>query len=76
MHERKQFGERLATARDNAKMTQTDVAAIFDIKKAAVSAWERGRNMPTVDRITPAGTEPAFFSPAGLFCVDRTVNGA
>ena len=56
-HERKQFGERLATARDNAKMTQTEVAAIFDIKKAAVSAWERGRNMPTVDRIAVLAAE-------------------
>lgn len=57
MHERKLFGERLAAARDNAKMTQTDVAAIFDIKKAAVSAWERGRNMPTVDRIAVLAAE-------------------
>jgi transcriptional regulator with XRE-family HTH domain len=57
MHERKQFGERLAMARDQAKMTQTEVAAIFDIKKAAVSAWEKGRNMPTIDRVAVLAAE-------------------
>lgn len=55
--ERKKFGKRLAEARDRAKMTQTDVADIFEIKKAAVSAWERGRNMPTVDRVAVMAAE-------------------
>lgn len=40
------LGERLKTLRKVAHLTQTQVADKLGIKKATVSAWETGRNMP------------------------------
>lgn len=43
---RTEFGARLAGARENAKLTQLQVANFFGLDKATVSAWEKGRGLP------------------------------
>jgi transcriptional regulator with XRE-family HTH domain len=41
-------GVRLKEARSAAGLTQRAVAADFGISRQAVSAWERGQNLPTL----------------------------
>lgn len=44
-------GMRLASARENKKLTQQDVATRFSVNKGTVSAWETGRGDPGVYRM-------------------------
>lgn len=48
---RRGVGMRLASARENKKLTQDDIAKRFSINKATVSAWETGRGDPGVFRL-------------------------
>lgn len=48
---RREFGQRLAAAREHAEKTQTDLGAIFDLGKAAVSAWETGKSVPSIEQV-------------------------
>ena len=43
------FGERLKELRKSKNLTQEDIAKIFDIKPATVSAWEVGKAQPSYD---------------------------
>jgi transcriptional regulator with XRE-family HTH domain len=43
------FGERLKELRKNKKLTQEDIAKIFNINPATVSAWEVGKAQPNYD---------------------------
>jgi transcriptional regulator with XRE-family HTH domain len=44
--EKAAIGERLASARKLKGITQLEAAAKLEITKAALSAWETGRNLP------------------------------
>lgn len=49
MHEpetKKEFGQRLRAARDQCGLTQEEASSRLGITKAALSAWEVGRNIP------------------------------
>jgi transcriptional regulator with XRE-family HTH domain len=51
IEERQALGSRLKAARELARMTQQDACSAFAAKgykigKAAISAWEKGRNVP------------------------------
>lgn len=45
------FGSRLREAREEAKLTQQDIADLFDISRNAVARWEADANMPEPDRL-------------------------
>lgn len=49
--ERVEVGRRLCAARERAGLTQDAVAKHFDLNKATVSAWEKGRGAPDVYRL-------------------------
>lgn len=44
-------GERLKQLREAAGLYQRQVAAVFDVDKQAVSAWEQDRANPSTDKI-------------------------
>lgn len=44
-------GQRLAELREGAGLLQRQVGAEFDIDKAAVSEWERGKSNPSRERL-------------------------
>lgn len=44
--QRKEFGKRLAGARNNVNLTQLQVADRFGVHKATVAAWESGAGLP------------------------------
>lgn len=46
------LGERIRKARVRLKMTQKQLAAIFDISEQAVSNWERGVDIPDWDKMS------------------------
>lgn len=48
---RRGFGMRLKAARTHAKFTQQEVADLFEVKKATVSAWEQGGGDPGVFKL-------------------------
>ncbi len=56
-NEKVAFGLRLHDARERKGLSQPDVAALFDITKQAVSAWEKGRNLPTVEQLARLARE-------------------
>lgn len=45
------LGMRLASAREGKGLTQAQVAARFNLNKATVSAWEKGRGVPDAIRL-------------------------
>lgn len=47
----REVGERLKAARTAAQLTQADVARDFQITRQAVSAWERGVHLPSVNEL-------------------------
>jgi transcriptional regulator with XRE-family HTH domain len=55
--DRQAFGRRLAEARDKKNKTQTEVGAMFDLGKQAVSSWEKGRNAPTAEQLARLAVE-------------------
>jgi transcriptional regulator with XRE-family HTH domain len=55
--QRQEFGLRLRKARVLKKMTQTEVGAMFDVGKAAVSAWEVGSNTPSAEQLARMADE-------------------
>ena len=48
-HQRRSFGQRLRAARDDLGESQERIGALFDVPKQTVSAWETGRNMPSLE---------------------------
>lgn len=49
------FGERLASARREAGLTQDELGAKCEVTGAAVSAWEVGRNEPNPKQLAVIG---------------------
>lgn len=47
---RRLFGERLAVARRRAGLTQRQLASALDEREMNISRWERGANVPTLDK--------------------------
>jgi transcriptional regulator with XRE-family HTH domain len=45
---RREIGRRLSDARHAAGMSQQEVAEGMRVRRQAVSAWERGKSMPTL----------------------------
>ena len=45
------FGEKLKELRKINKLTQTDVAKIFNVTDATVSTWEVGKAQPSLDKL-------------------------
>lgn len=45
------FGDKLRELRKENNMTQKDIANMFNIKEATVSAWEVGKAQPSIDTI-------------------------
>jgi transcriptional regulator with XRE-family HTH domain len=50
-----QVGVRLREARSAAKLSQQQVATDFLITRQAVSAWERGESLPTLQQMYEIG---------------------
>ena len=46
------FGDRLKELRKNKNLNQTDIAKMFDVTDATVSAWEVGKAQPSYDILT------------------------
>lgn len=46
------FGDRLKELRKNHKLTQSDIANMFDVTKNAVYSWENGISQPSIEIIT------------------------
>ena len=59
------FVARLVRSRQWARMSQVDVAEALHVHPRTISAWERGENMPGVDKLVQwaqvTGFEPAWF---------------
>ena len=45
------FGEKLASIRKQANMTQNDLAEKLDISRQAITKWERGKGFPDIDNL-------------------------
>ena len=43
------FGRRLEEARRDKNMMQSELAELLNVKQATVSAWERGKNEPSME---------------------------
>jgi transcriptional regulator with XRE-family HTH domain len=69
---RKDFGARLKAARLNAGMTQVGAAAALDAKKATVSSWEIGNNMP--DPLTLGRLAKLYGVTADLLIWDQAIS--
>jgi transcriptional regulator with XRE-family HTH domain len=69
---RKDFGSRLKAARLNAKMTQDAAAVALDAKKATVSSWEIGNNLP--DPITLGRLAKLYGVTADLLIWDQAIS--
>ena len=54
---REEMGRRLAQARKARALTQTQVGTLFGLEKAAVSAWEVGKNMPNAEQVARMADE-------------------
>jgi transcriptional regulator with XRE-family HTH domain len=67
--ERAAFGRRLAAARADKQMTQTEVGVMFGLGKAAVSSWEKGRNSPTAEQLARLSAE--YGSPVEWLLLSR-----
>ncbi len=52
------FGDRLAGARDNAAMTQKELAAKLGIKLKTLKAWENDLTEPRANKLTGEGEGP------------------
>lgn len=50
--QRNAFCQRLREAREARKLTQPQVGEIFGVEKGTVSAWETGKNLIPVDRLS------------------------
>lgn len=46
------FGVRLKELRKNHRLTQSDIANMFDVTKNAVYSWENGISQPSIEIIT------------------------
>lgn len=44
--------EKIKLIRENAQMTQTELAKKLNVTRSAVNAWEMGTTMPTVKSVT------------------------
>ena len=45
------FGEKLASIRKQANMTQNDLAEKLDVSRQAITKWERGKGFPDIDNL-------------------------
>jgi transcriptional regulator with XRE-family HTH domain len=54
---REAMGQRLAQARKARGLTQTQVGTLFASEKARVSAWEKGKNMPSAEQVARMADE-------------------
>jgi transcriptional regulator with XRE-family HTH domain len=54
---REAMGRRLAHARTERGLTQTQVGTLFGLTKGAVSAWEVGTNMPDAEQVARMADE-------------------
>lgn len=45
------FPERLRKLRENAKLSQIDLAKIMNVSNGSISKWERGERQPDYDTL-------------------------
>ena len=50
------FGEKLAILRNEAKLTQKDLAVMLGVSRQAVTKWENGVGIPDIDNIKKIAT--------------------
>lgn len=69
---KKTIGQRLASAREESELTQTDVGTHCGVTKATVSGWETGKNYPDLGqfarmvRLYKTTAEHILFGAAGI----------
>jgi transcriptional regulator with XRE-family HTH domain len=66
------IGQRLRHARLQARLTQQDVATDFERTRQAVSAWEAGRTLPSVQEFRKLVALYGISADAILFECDTT----
>lgn len=53
----KAIGQRLAEARDDRRLSQTDIAGALGVSRGAVGQWETGQTTPSTENLAEAALE-------------------